>query len=223
MRLKLLQKHHLNGMNKPVIAIIGQFSTPITRQLSRQFQQNCLALTLQCSVSELVFDRPKQKKPVLLSHPNTHFSVSHTQNIAIICIHNQPIGCDIESQSRLVSHNVFNRAQSNPNDWDHILGDSTASIVHWTRWEAICKAKGTGLRFPIQLVGLDACQTFSWHEWMISVACQHSSLIVWHCLKHPEKTDPMFADTRLPLPAIDAPSAIDLTAQFEPLGALTSG
>ena len=65
---------------------------------SHQIQRQCIAKYLNCKESAIHISRIG--KPILTSHPSTHFSVSHTNTHYFICFSNSPIGCDIESKNR---------------------------------------------------------------------------------------------------------------------------
>ena len=74
---------------------------------SHQIQRQCIAKYLNCKESAIHISRIG--KPILTSHPSTHFSVSHTNTYYFICFSNSPIGCDIESKNRPISDRVLHR------------------------------------------------------------------------------------------------------------------
>ena len=129
---------------------------------SHEHQNTWIAAYLDCALESLTIDRTK--KPKLISHPNTHFSVSHTDQFMMICFSNQPIGCDIELLNRAISQRAINRGLETPK----YSGESMVKV--WTAWEAYCKATGTGLHFPIQTIAFSQSQSFAWQSLCCSVA-----------------------------------------------------
>lgn len=72
-------------------------------------------------------------KPYFASHPDVHFSLSHTRGAALLAVHNEPIGADIE-RLRPVRAERLRR----------VLGAET-ELDFWQRWteyESRCKRRG---------------------------------------------------------------------------------
>ena len=138
----------------------------ITKQQSHQFQMLALKQLFKNSTPINIVRRPN-KKPELITPSGYHISVSHTKNIICLCLHTQPIGCDLEFLNRIIPDRVINRNQPTP-----ITRTNKEKVILWTQWEAQCKLVYSGLRFPISLHPITACQTIQWYDVSLSIASQ---------------------------------------------------
>src|SRR5919107_90219 len=87
----------------------------------------------------LVIKRGPQGKPFLASHPEVHFSVSHSGDLYVVAITRAgPVGVDIERIREVAEAEHIARR------WLH-GADPAHFFEHWTRREAHLKAIGTGL------------------------------------------------------------------------------
>jgi len=105
----------------------------------------------------LVFAETPEKKPILQSHPEVFFSLSHSGSRAVCLIADSPIGVDIESkQRRLLEDAVEDKRNAvakrcfTAQDYQEYIqaeGDSQKEVFlkYWTRMEAVGKAEGKGL------------------------------------------------------------------------------
>ena len=75
-----------------------------------------------------------QGKPYLSDH-SYEFNISHSHGRIALALSDQPIGIDIESQSRIVPELVRNR---------FFKGDD-ARVEDWTKFESYSKLKGEGI------------------------------------------------------------------------------
>ena len=72
-------------------------------------------------------------KPYFASHPDVHFSLSHTRCAALLAVHNEPIGADIECLRPVRAERLR-----------RVLGAET-ELDFWQRWteyESRCKRRG---------------------------------------------------------------------------------
>ena len=72
-------------------------------------------------------------KPYFASHPDVHFSLSHTRGAALLAVHNEPIGADIECLRPVRAERLR-----------RVLGAET-ELDFWQRWteyESRCKRRG---------------------------------------------------------------------------------
>ena len=94
-----------------------------------------------------IFDYTNEGKPFIANRPDIHFSLSHSKNVALCAIGDQPIGADVET-SRNISPSLINYTMSE-NEQEQIYASSnrTMQFLHfWTRKEALLKLTGEGIR-----------------------------------------------------------------------------
>jgi 4'-phosphopantetheinyl transferase len=86
----------------------------------------------------LRFATEAKGKPILVDHPDVHFSLSHARTVGAIAIADQPVGVDIEERRRLhAPERLARRLFDGEFDGD--------VLQQWTRTEALLKATGTGI------------------------------------------------------------------------------
>ncbi len=105
----------------------------------------------------LEFSVTQEKKPVLVSHPKIHFSISHSGNRAACLISDRQAGVDLENKNRrlfaagqkkrlmTVAGRIFTEKE-----YDAFLNAPEDKrqeffLKAWTRKEAVSKAAGKGL------------------------------------------------------------------------------
>ena len=84
--------------------------------------------------SELEINRDEQGKPYFLSNPY-HFSITHTDGLAIVAISDVPVGIDAERDDRIISDKLAKR----------FLHSDSATVEDWTRYEGLGKMLGCGI------------------------------------------------------------------------------
>jgi len=100
-----------------------------------------------------VFEYTPEGKPFLVQHPDIHFNLSHSKNVALCAISDQPVGADVEVPRKispsLVSHTMNEREQEIINT----SSDSVMQFLHfWTRKEALLKLTAVGIRSDLKEV-----------------------------------------------------------------------
>lgn len=106
---------------------------------------------------ELEFSVTEQGKPLLASHPELFFSLSHSGNRAVCLLSDKPIGVDIENKNRSLLEKgreerlmrVVGRS-FNVQEYIEYMSASEEKrrelfLKYWTRKEAVSKAEGKGL------------------------------------------------------------------------------
>ena len=93
------------------------------------------------------FSYTPEGKPFIVEHPDIHFSFSHSGNVALCALSNQPVGADVEVPRKitpsLVSYTMNDleleqiNASANP---------AMQFLCFWTRKEALLKLTGEGIR-----------------------------------------------------------------------------
>jgi 4'-phosphopantetheinyl transferase len=94
-----------------------------------------------------LFDYGEHGKPVLVSHPDIHFNLSHCREAVACVVSRRPVGIDVES----VSHykESVARYTMSQQEMDQILHADRHDVMFtrlWTMKEAVLKLSGEGLR-----------------------------------------------------------------------------
>ncbi|MBA3254058.1 MAG: 4'-phosphopantetheinyl transferase superfamily protein [Pseudomonadota bacterium] len=128
--------------------------------LARSALRRILGQRLRITPAKLTFELGTAGKPFLREHRDLGFNVSHSADVALIAVANQPaaIGVDIERRHNLqnageLAGDICSREQA-----DAIAASSNASLAFlrvWTRKEAASKALGFGVG-SIDLRAFDA-------------------------------------------------------------------
>ena len=100
-----------------------------------------------------LFDYTPEGKPFLPQHPDIHFSFSHSGNVALCALSDQPVGADVETPRKitpsLISYTMNDIEQAIIN----ASIDPTIQFLHfWTRKEALLKLTGEGIRNNLRMV-----------------------------------------------------------------------
>lgn len=142
-------------LNEAERARSGRFMTPLLRQrftAARARLRSLLGAHLGRDPRELVFAENEFGKPRLVDRPDVHFSLSHSQDRALLAVSDGlEIGADLEGV-RSVDHLGLARRYFHPNEVAAIErhADPQAAFFQiWTLKEAVVKAVGTGLSLPL--------------------------------------------------------------------------
>lgn len=100
-----------------------------------------------------VFEYLEGGKPVISGHPEIHFNFSHSGNVALCVISDQPVGADVET-SRKITPSLIAYTM---NEEEQALIDSApetlkAFLSLWTKKEAVLKLTGEGIRNNMRMV-----------------------------------------------------------------------
>jgi 4'-phosphopantetheinyl transferase len=150
----------------------------VTRALLRKI----LAQYVDCSAPHLCFDSNSNGKPVLLGMPNLHFNLSHSRNYAVVAIAHRPVGIDLEFIKGNCMRQAVVEQLMSTSEWSQLLklpakARFTALFRCWTRKEAVLKAAGLGLLYPVRhlnvLAGSESNQLVSvmgrkWLLWEVA-------------------------------------------------------
>jgi|SRR5229473_5676659 4'-phosphopantetheinyl transferase len=127
----------------------------VTRALLRQI----LARYAGRATAELYFDFNSGGKPVLRGAESLHFSVSHSQDLALLAIARSQVGIDVECVQTIVPRQaVIEQYLARP-EWSHLQAlppkaRAVALCRCWTQKEAVLKALGVGLLYPPRYVNV---------------------------------------------------------------------
>lgn len=84
-------------------------------------------------------------KPSLLEFPHIHFNLSHCAKAIACVISDCPVGIDVESTDRKISHALIKHTM-NKEEQRRIDAEMIQFFRFWTQKEALVKMKGTGLQ-----------------------------------------------------------------------------
>jgi 4'-phosphopantetheinyl transferase len=142
-------------LNEAERARSGRFMTALLRRrftAARARLRSLLGGHLGRDPRSLVFVENEFGKPRLVDRPDIHFSLSHSQDRALLAVsEGLEIGADLEGV-RGVDHLGLARRYFHPNEVAAIERDAdprAAFFQIWTLKEAVVKALGTGLSLPL--------------------------------------------------------------------------
>lgn len=94
-----------------------------------------------------VFGYSEEGKPFLLGQPDVHFSFSHSGNVALCALCDQPVGADVEVPRKispsLITYTMNDDEQAQINASPNPM---MQFLFFWTRKEALLKLTGEGIR-----------------------------------------------------------------------------
>lgn len=122
-----------------------------------------------------VFDYSEKGKPSIIGHPDLHFNFSHSGNIALCALSNQPVGADVEALRKITpslfrfTMNDIEQTQINTS-----FNPTMQFLFFWTRKEALLKLTGDGIRNDMKDVLTDSdnyhIETVTSDQYVYSIA-----------------------------------------------------
>lgn len=187
-----LEKQQFENLSLDEQAQAKRFVFPIhqKRFVASHFAlRNLLSRIIDVSPQEVHFILSEHGKPYLENHPNIGFNLSHSEEVAVIGLQkNARIGIDIEKIQLQFNLKLVHRffSQEEINEFNEIPTDQQLSAFFrfWSRKEAIIKALGTGLSFPLNQFTTSLKNNYE----MITIASE-----TWHLLSLDYFTDYQFA------------------------------
>lgn len=88
--------------------------------------------------------RDSGKKPYFASHPNIHFSVSHSGSFWAVAFANDEVGLDIQFSSEKISQERVAKRYFHPREYEAYCNGTDFYDI-WVRKEAVCKLYGVGI------------------------------------------------------------------------------
>ncbi|MGQ0541500.1 MAG: 4'-phosphopantetheinyl transferase family protein [Blastocatellia bacterium] len=126
--------------------------------VGRGFLRNVLAVYLGLSAGEIQFSYSRFGKPSLIrvaQQPPLHFNLSHSNGMALLAVSaTNEIGIDIEFVDqgfdwRRIADNYFSAQELSEMNSISEKKQTEAFFTGWTRKEALIKALGMGLSYPL--------------------------------------------------------------------------
>ena len=100
-----------------------------------------------------VFGYSAEGKPFILDRPDIHFSFSHSGNVAVCAISDQPVGVDVEVPRKISSSLVNYTMNDSEQAQINTSPDPMMQFLYfWTRKEALLKLTGEGIRNDMKKV-----------------------------------------------------------------------
>ena len=104
-----------------------------------------------------VFGYNPEGKPFLLDHPDIHFSFSHSGNVALCAISDQPVGADVEVPRKITSSLIHYTMNDDEQARISASPDPIMQFLYfWTRKEALLKLTAEGIRNDMKMVLAEA-------------------------------------------------------------------
>lgn len=114
-------------------------------------------------------------KPFLLDYPDICFNFSHSGNVALCALSDQPVGADVE-MIRKISPSLVNYTM-NDSEQEQINASSNPTmqfLYFWTRKEALLKLTGEGIHNDMKMVLSESekylFETVQTEEYIYSIA-----------------------------------------------------
>lgn len=94
--------------------------------------------------SDFLIHRVRGKKPYFESHPDLHFSISHSGTLWICAFASTEIGCDIQIHREITRYDKLSKRWFHPNELKNVTYERDFYDI-WSRKEAFVKAIGCGI------------------------------------------------------------------------------
>ena len=92
-----------------------------------------------------VFDYSSEGKPFIAARPDIHFSLSHSGNVALCVLADQPVGADVEVPRKITSSLIAYTMNADEQAKINASQNPEMQFLHfWTRKEALLKLTGEG-------------------------------------------------------------------------------
>lgn len=100
-----------------------------------------------------VFDYSSEGKPFIAARPDIHFSLSHSGNVALCVLADQPVGADVEVPRKITSSLIAYTMNADEQAKINASQNPEMQFLHfWTRKEALLKLTGEGIRNDMKAV-----------------------------------------------------------------------
>lgn len=104
-----------------------------------------------------VFDYSSEGKPYIADHPDIHFSLSHSGNVALCALSDQPVGADVEVPRKISPSLIaYTMNDSEQEQINASTNPTMKFLFFWTRKEALLKLTGEGIRNDLKGVLAEA-------------------------------------------------------------------
>ncbi len=122
-------------------------------------------------------------KPILLTHPEIHFSISHSEDYVGCIISDRLVGVDLEySQKSLFIDENENRLEKiakkslAPAEWERFSKIDSENkkklfLEYWTKKESFSKAMGKGLKMNFSQIDTESNAKEYWTVWTTDGYC----------------------------------------------------
>lgn len=131
--------------------------------LCRSICKQILSMHLNLSIEYIEFKYTTKEKPYLENYP-IFFNISHSKDYALIAIHNNNIGVDIEFINQNVEIRELMQIFAYPHEIEWVLEENSVERFYniWTVKEAILKHMGEGItvkEFPYLIINMNKLES----------------------------------------------------------------
>lgn len=128
-----------------------------------------------------VFGYLTEGKPFLLDHPDIHFSFSHSGNVALCAISDQPVGADVEVHRKISPSLIHYTMNADEQAQINVSPDPAMRFLYfWTRKEALLKLTAEGIRNDMKMVLVEAgnyhIETIQTEKYIYSIV-RHNAIL----------------------------------------------
>lgn len=108
-------------------------------------------------LSPPVFDYTSEGKPFIADRPDIHFNFSHSGNVALCALSDQPVGADVEVPRKITPSLIAYTMNDDEQALINASPDPAMRFLYfWTRKEALLKLTGEGIRNDMKMALLEA-------------------------------------------------------------------
>ena len=122
-----------------------KFISPVHRQRFRDTHnglREILAKYIHQSPQEIMFDKTVSGKPILKKFPELYFNLSHSEDIALCAISNNPVGIDVEYLDKDFDFINIAKRFFGPSE---VVKNKLDFFRLWTQKECYLKSQGKGV------------------------------------------------------------------------------
>lgn len=141
----LIKAYRENCLNTEEQARADKFLLPVHQERfikAHSGLREILAKYVYQNPKEIIFDKTISGKPYLKKFPDIHFNLSHSEEIALCAISNNPVGIDVEYLNKNIDYVNIAKRFFSP---DEIIKTKLDFFTLWTQKEAYLKSQGKGI------------------------------------------------------------------------------
>jgi 4'-phosphopantetheinyl transferase len=165
--------NNIKSKNKKDLTLVGDTLAKIA--ISRVFG---------LPFSSIRFEYKKSGKPFVTGYPNVHFNISHSGNVVVCSVHNQPVGIDVQKMKDVrfdaLAKRVFTTKEQEC--FFSVSPDKRKQAFYeiWTAKESYIKWLGTGTKDLKKDID-DACvvdTNIIFHDYAISLCSNTTAPLI---------------------------------------------
>ncbi len=123
----------------------AKFVSPVHQQQFRDIHnglREILSRYVHQSPQEIIFSKTASGKPILKNFPDIHFNLSHSEDVGLCAISNNPVGIDVECLEKDIDYlSIAKRFFGSTEE----INNKLDFFKVWTRKECYLKSEGKGI------------------------------------------------------------------------------